>query len=124
VERELLRLLLQFNFYNEHKSIIDRRIFPSEVVELYDLIISSHEKFKKDLTVAELKALYKVTHPTTSWAKLENIHLILDHLPAEISEDVGKEVLKKAAITEAARELSEIGLDIINGKTANIEKAR
>lgn len=117
-------MLLQYNFYIEHKSLIDRRIFPNEVLEIYDLVISSHEKFKKDLTTGELKALYKVAHPTATWAKLENIYLILDNLPAEISEDVGKEVLKKAAITEAARELSEIGLDIINGKTANFEKAR
>lgn len=124
MEKELLRLLLQYSFYKEHSGIIDRRIFPSEFTELYDLIISSHEKFKKDLTIGELKALYKVAHPTATWAKLENISLILDNLPSEISEDVGKEVLKKAAITEAARELSEIGLDIINGKTANFEKAR
>ncbi len=115
---------MQYDFFINNKSSIDRRIFPSELLELYDLIIVSHEKFKKDLTVGELKALYKVSHPTTTWAKTDNINLILDNLPAEISEDVGKEVLKKAAITEAARELSEIGLDIINGKTANFEKAR
>lgn len=122
MEKELLRLLLQHDFYINNQ--VDRRIFPSELVELYDLICTSHEKFKKDLTVGELKALYKVSHPTATWAKQDNINLILDNLPAEISEDVGKEVIKKAAITEAARELSEIGLDIINGKTANLEKAR
>lgn len=124
MEKDLLRLLLQYNFYEANRGIIDRRIFSSELTELYDLIISSHERFKKDLTIGELKALYRVSNPTATWAKLDNIHLILDNLPAEISEDVGKEIIKKAAITEAARELSEIGLDIINGKTANLEKAR
>lgn len=124
MEREIIRLLLQYSFYIENVHAIDRRILPNELTELYDLIVSSHEKFKKDLTVGELKALYRVAHPTATWAKLDNINLILDNLPAEISEDVGKEIVKKAAITEAARELSEIGLDIINGKTANLEKAR
>ncbi len=113
---------MQHSFFIDN--VIDRRIFPNELLELYDLIATSHEKFKKDLTAGELKALYKVAHPTTTWAKLENISLILDNLPAEISEDVAKELIKKAAITEAARELSEIGLDIINGKSANFEKAR
>lgn len=122
MEKSLLRLLLNYKFYSEN--IIPRSIFPSEIAELYDIIAASHEKHKKDLSVGELKALYRVAHPTTTWAKLENISLILDNLPSDISDEIATEVLKKAWITEAGRQISQIGIDIINGKTASFEKAR
>ena len=124
MEKDLLRLLLKYDFYKDNLTSIDRRIFPNELTELFDLIVESHEKFKKDLTIGELKALYAVNHPTATVAKKENIAIILNSLPTEISEDVAKEIIRKAYITEAARELSEIGLDIINGKAACYEKAR
>ena len=124
MEQHLIRLLLNYNFYNENKAQIYRTVFPNEIVELYDLICITHDKLKRDLTIAEIKQLYKANHPTITLAKLDNINYILDNLPSDISADVSKEILKKAWITEAGRRLSQIGIDIVNGKTTSFSKAR
>jgi hypothetical protein len=124
MEQHLIRLLLNYKFYNENKAQIYRTIFPSDIAELYDVICDTHDKLKRDLTIAEVKQLYRVEHPTITKAKLDNINYILDNLPTDIAEDVSKEVLKKAWITEAGRQISQIGIDIINGKTASFSKAR
>jgi len=124
MEQHLIRLLLNYKFYNENKQQIYRTIFPPEIAELYDVICTTHDKLKKDLTVTEIKQLYRAEHPTSTKAKLDNIEYILDNLPSELGEDVAKEVLKKAWLTEAGRQISQIGIDIINGKTASFSKAR
>lgn len=124
MEKELLRLILQYNFYEENKSQIYRTIFSNEVAELFDIIVETHNKLKRNLSVAELKELYKVNYPTATKAKLDNIFFILDELPSEIHAEVAKEVLKKAYIIEAGRQISQIGIDIVNGKTASFTKAR
>lgn len=124
MEKSLLRLLLQYNFYTENNSNIAREIFSSDIVELYDIICLAHEKHKRDLTVAELQALYFVANPTLTQAKKENITRLLETLPSDISNEIGKELLQKAYITEMGRRISQIGIDIINGKTQDFSKAR
>lgn len=124
VEKELIRLMLRYDFWDNNKQNILRDMFPENLKQIYNLIVKTHYKLKKDLSVQELKALYTVEYPVATKANKDALFMILDDLPTEISDEVGKEVLKKAWLIESARRLTEIGIDIVNGKTPEIEKAR
>lgn len=124
MEKSLLRLLLKYQFYEDNKGNIPRSLFSDDIVNLYDILCTTHEKLKRDLSKDDLQALYFAHNPTLTQAKKEVIGQLLDTLPAELDEQVAKEVLKKAYITEAGRKISQIGIDIINGKHTNFAKAR
>jgi hypothetical protein len=118
LERELLRLILNYQFYKENKNRILEGMFPSNLISLYKLICETHEKLNKDIGIIELKELYKATYPTATTAHLENVFIILDNLPKEISNEVCEEILKKAYIVELGRRITEIGIQIVNGETS------
>lgn len=124
MEKELLRLLLNYEFYNENKTLLIKEFFPKNIQPLYDLIIVTHEKLKRDLTITEIKELYRVNNPTITKAAWETFCIIFDDLPSEISADVAKEILKKAFVVETGRRLAEIGLEIVNGREIEIEEIK
>lgn len=124
MERQLLRLILNYSFYKANKDRVIQEYFPDNLQKLYKLIVDKHETNQKDLSVEELKALYRVNYPATTKAQLDLIFEVLDTLPGELSEDVAKEVLQKAFILEQGRQIAQIGIDIVNGKEANFEEVR
>lgn len=124
MEKELLRLLLNYRFYINNKHLLTKDMFPSNLQALYQLICSTQEKLKRDISLGEIKGLYKVEYPTTTQAAWNNLNIILDNLPVEIKEDVAKEILKKAFIIEAGRQIAEIGIGIVNGRETSFSKAR
>ena len=124
MEKELLRLLLNYEFYNENKNLLIKEFFPKNIQSLYELIVFTHEKLKRDLTITEVKELYRVNNPTLTKASWEAFCLIFDNLPNEISTDVAKEILKKAFVVETGRRLAEVGLEIVNGREVEIEEIK
>jgi replicative DNA helicase len=124
IEKELIRLILNYNFYENNKHLILKEMFPSNLQQLYSTICDIHEKLKRDLSVTEIKAIYNSTYPTTTRAFWDSLNIILDNLPAEIQEDAAREVLKKAWLVERGRQIAEIGIGIVNGKEAQISKAK
>lgn len=116
MEKELLRLLLQYDFYNNNKNRIAKEMFSKSLEDIYKLIVDLHEKYSRDLSITEIKELYKVNHPTITKTAWDNLCIVLDDLPKEINDDVATEILKKAWIVECGRRLAEAGIQIVNGK--------
>lgn len=123
MDKELIRLLLSFSFWKENKNRILKEMLSSSLHKIYDIIYETHTRYEKDITIGELKALFKANNPTATVAQLELIDIALSDLPTEISEDVAKEIIKKAWITEIGRQIADYGISIVNGKEASFEKA-
>ncbi len=126
MEKTLIKYLLNYDFYNDTKDQIPKTVFSKELLDIYEILCSTHEKYKRDISLGEIKELYKANNPTATRAKLDNIEFILDSLKeiTEIKLDVAKEIIQKVWITEAGRQIAQIGIDIVNGKTASFSKAR
>lgn len=124
MEKELIRLLLQNSFWEENKDRILKEFFPNNLYPIVTLISELQNKYHKDITVGELKAVHKANNPTITRAQWDFLEEILDNLPVEISQDVAKECIQKAYITETARKIAQIGIDGINGQEIDIEKTR
>lgn len=120
---ELIKLILSYNFWEGNKYKVLKEMFPGTLHDLYDLIKNSHEKFQRDLSIDEIKALYRTSYPVTTTAKLDLVFQALDTLP-EIEADVAKEVLERAWLTEMGRQITEVGVEIVNGRERSFEKAK
>lgn len=116
---KLLSLLLKYNFWNENKNKILKEMFPSNLFNLYDLIITTHGKLHRDLSLNEIKELYNVSYPNETKTKLNFVYKVLDDAPRDISEDIAKEILTKAWTTEIGRQITQFGIDIVNGETSS-----
>ena len=109
MDHSLLKNLLDHEFYIKNKAKLRASLFDDTVLEVYEAITASHEKFEIDLTPLELFAYWKSTHPTatTSWA-------------AEVEDLVGSissaERLSDALATDVIENLwrQSVGLDIAN----------
>lgn len=119
MEKALFVLLLNFEFFKANQHRILDRYFPDELQELLKTLISAHEKFQKDLSVEELKALHFVSHPALSKSAKDNFEFIFKILSAETPADpkIANEILEKLSVQERARIIGEKAIEIINGRT-------
>ena len=97
-------------------------MFPSELADLYDTIVDGHDKYDRNLTVVEVRELFRVNNPTATRAKRELLAEILDDISAyaPIGEDVAQDVLTKMWQQEVGRRIADMGLAMMEGNPEKI----
>lgn len=103
-----------------------RSMFPSELADLYDTIVLAHDKYERDVGVAELRELFRVHNPTATRAKRELIADILDDIQAyaPIGADVATDVLEKLWQQEVGRRIADMGLAMMEGHPEKIHEIK
>lgn len=101
-------------------------MFPSELADLYDTIVDGHTKYERDLTIMEVRELYRVNNPTATRAKREIIAEILDDVAsyADIGSDVAEDVLTKLWQQEIGRRIADMGLAMMEGHPEKIHEIK
>ena len=101
-------------------------MFPAELSDLYDTIVTGHKEYNRDLTVSEVRELFKVHNPTTTRAKYEVISDMLTaiHKLSSIGQDVAKDVLQRMWQQEIGRNIADMGLAIMEGSPEKITEVR
>ena len=97
-------------------------MFPEELSDLYNTIATGHKQYERDLTISEVRELFKVHNPTITRAKHEVVSDMLTDihkLPA-IGKDVAKDVLQKIWQQEIGRNIADMGLAIMEGSPEKI----
>ena len=102
-----------------------RSMFPSELADLYDTIVDGHDKYDRNLTVVEVRELFRVNNPTATRAKRELLAEILDDISAyaPIGEDVAQDVLTKMW-QEVGRRIADMGLAMMEGNPEKIHEIK
>ena len=103
-----------------------RSMFPSELADLYDTIVDGHDKYDRNLTVVEVRELFRVNNPTATRAKRELLAEILDDISAyaPIGEDVAQDVLTKMWQQEVGRRIADMGLAMMEGNPEKIHEIK
>lgn len=103
-----------------------RTMFPSELADLYDTIVDGHDKYDRNLTVGEVRELYRVNNPTATRAKRELLAEILDDISAyaPMGEDVAQDVLTKLWQQEVGRRIADMGLAMMEGTPEKIHEIK
>lgn len=101
-------------------------MFPSELADLYDTIVDGHTKYERNLTIMEVRELYRANNPTATRAKREIIAEILDDVAsyADIGSDVAEDVLTKLWQQEIGRRIADMGLAMMEGHPEKIHEIK
>lgn len=126
MEQKLLRLLLQHDFYEANKGKLIPTMFGGNVAALYETIRYAHDTYGRDLTLEELRQLHFARNETlTRAAKTAVGELLLDLGEAsDVGPDIAQEVLHHMWRTEIGRQVAEMGLRLMEGKTDSIDDVR
>jgi len=110
MSKELVKLLLNNSFYEDHKDKISDNFFPDKLLSVYQSLKDLHETYKRDITLAELWEKYKVDHPTMTLATKKEIGELFNTIRQleDIGLDIGEEILTKVWIEELEREAADL----------------
>ena len=125
-EQQLIKLLLSKEFFDDNKTRVMRSMFPSELADLYDTIVLAHTKYERNITVMEVRELFRVHNPTATRAKRELIAEILEDINsyAPIGQDVANDVLEKLWQQEIGRRIADMGLAMMEGNPDKIHEIK
>ena len=126
MEQQLIKLLMHKEFFDANKSRVMRSMFPSELADLYDTIISGHSSYERDLSSQEVREIYRVSNPTATRAKRDAVAEVLvdiEQLP-KMGKDVASDVLKKMWQQEIGRNIADMGLAIMEGSPEKIQDVK
>ena len=58
IEKQLIQLLLNKNFYEKHKGKVSKTMFTNGAGSFFDSIERAHDEYDTDLTLDELETLH------------------------------------------------------------------
>jgi len=126
IEKQLLKLLLNYEFFKEHECRLLRSMFPEGLNRLYETIVEAHKKYKADLSEDEIFMLYKENNPTITTATKMNIEFLITELKevALPKKDLIADILIGLYRKEMGRQIGTAALDLIDGDTAQIPELK
>lgn len=120
MEKQLIALFLDEEFYQTHKAQISEDMFPDELNNIWNTIIYAHEKYKRTISFAELSALFLELNPVLSRAAKNVILEVLsdvEETSGDIKADVGTDLVKELYRQTIGRRIANYGLEVAEGKT-------
>lgn len=126
IEKQLLKLLLNYEFFKENECRLLKTMFPEGLNKLYETIVESHNKYKTNLSEDEIFMLYKENNPTLTTAAKTNIEFLINDLKEvalpkkEIIEDILLGLYRK----EMGRQIGTAALDLIDGDAKQIAELK
>lgn len=117
---------LDYEFYSKYRKYLIKELFPKELVPLYDTVVTAHDKYKKNLTIEELRGIHLSKHPTLTTANTANLDILLNKLkefPAYNSE-IAEDILKETYLQYKAQLLAQCAVDIHDNKERDFQKLR
>lgn len=125
MEKRLLQLLLNHKFFSDNRNRLVKTMFPDQFETIFDLICDAHDKYKRDITLAELRQLVRVKYPTITQAQLTVIHEFITDIEETkdpIGEDVAQDVISSIWRMEIGRQIAQLGVELAEGKQSDLSK--
>lgn len=126
IEKQLLKLLLNYAFFKEHESRLLRTMFPEGLDRLYETIVESHTKYKTDLSEDEIFMLYKENNPTITTAAKTNIEFLINDIKtvALPNKEIISDILLGLYRKEMGRQIGVSAIELIEGDAAQIPELK
>jgi len=125
IEKQMIRLMLNKNFYTQYKSTISPTIFSGDISSLYDTIQKAHTRYKDDLKIDELYTLHTgVFNPALTRAAKEKFNeLVIDIKEVEEpNKEIAKDIMRILYDRDLAQRVAVEATEIFNGKEANFSE--
>ena len=127
MEKELIKLLLNKDFYHKNKSKLTKEFFTNGTGALYETIKNAHEDSEKDLSINELSTLHlDVYNPALSKAARDNFGVLVDELKElELpNEKIAQNIIRSLFKRRIAEKIAVLANEIYNGSDADFTEIR
>lgn len=121
IEKQMIKLLLNKNFYDKYKGTISRNIFDGNIGSLFDTIKKAHDKYESDIKIDDLYSLHtKVYNPALTRAMRETFSELIEDIKVveTPNEEVAKDIIKVMRDRNVAQQIAVEATEIYNGKPA------
>ncbi len=121
IEKQMIKLLLNKNFYDKYKGTISRNIFDGNIGSLFDTIKKAHDKYESDIKIDDLYSLHtKVYNPALTRAMRETFSELIEDIKVveTPNEEVAKDIIKVMRDRDIAQQIAVEATEIYNGKPA------
>jgi replicative DNA helicase len=122
IEKQIIKLMLDKNFYTEYKGQVSRNVFQGSFGSLYDTIQKAHEKYDSDISIDELYSLHTtVFNPALTRAAKEQFSELLEDIKEtqEPSKEIADDIIKILVERDVAQKIAIEATEIFNGKPAD-----
>jgi KaiC/GvpD/RAD55 family RecA-like ATPase len=122
LEQQLLKLLCSHEFYTHNKTRLPLGILGDDLQSLGRTLVAAQEKYKRDISLQELKMLHFAINPALTTAQQGIISDLIGRISSldDISPEIAVDVFHQAWRKEVGRELMSKGHDIFNGQNADL----
>ena len=127
MELALLRTLMNKEFYEDHKGIrCPDKIFTKDIRKVKQTLDYAIDTYQKDLTPAELEALFFANNSSMTTATKEAYRDIFRKIQREqpLSKEIAEDVLSKLFQQVVGEEIANLGFNYVNGTETSLEPLR
>ena len=127
MEKELIKLLLNKNFYNKNKSKLAKEFFTNGTGALYETIQSAHEDSDQDLSIGEVSTLHlEVYNPALTRASKENFSVLIDEIKKiELpNEKIAQNIIRALFKRRVAEKVAVLANEIYNGSDTDFTEIK
>jgi len=122
IEKQIIKLMLNKDFYTEYKGRVSRNVFQGSFGSLYDTVQKAHDKYDADISIDELYSLHTtVFNPALTRAAKEQFHELLEDIKEtnEPSKQIADDIIKILIERDVAQKIAIEATEIFNGKLAD-----
>jgi replicative DNA helicase len=127
MELALLRSLMNKEFYDDHKGIrCPDKIFTKDLRKVKQTLEYAMNTYEKDLTPAELEALFFTHHNSMTTANKQVYQDLFRKIAREqpLSKEIAEDVLSKLFQQVVGEEIANLGFNYVNGTESTLEPLR
>tara|TARA_R100001460_G_scaffold53846_1_gene93013 strand:+ start:1479 stop:2684 length:1206 start_codon:yes stop_codon:yes gene_type:complete len=127
MEKELIKLLLNKNFYDKNKSKLSKEFFTNGTGALYETIQSAHQDSEQDLSIGEVSTLHlEVYNPALSKAARDNFDVLINEIKdiALPNEKIAQNIIRSLFKRGVAQHVAQIATDIYNGSDIDFSEIK
>ncbi len=116
IEKQLINLLLEKDFYEENKGRVSKSMFTNGTGKLYETITKAHSSSESDISIDELATLHtKVYNPALTRAARENFYSLLEEVKKEKpNKQIAKTILEAMHKQDIARRIAVVATNVYN----------
>ena len=122
IEKQIIKLMLNKDFYTEYKGQISRNVFQGNFSSLYDTIQKAHDKYDSNISIDELYSLHTtVFNPALTRAAKEQFSELLEDIKEtqEPAKKIADDIIKILIERDVAQKIAIEATEIFNGKPAD-----
>lgn len=124
LDTTLIKTLLHYDFYSEHKTNLTEKLFKGDTKDLFRALKKGHEVYRKSLTVEDLKALWVKDNPVATRAESQEIESLIDDVSSapSLTPEVAGDLVRELHMRSLGLKFSNLGIELTEGSPDALER--